>query len=288
MSKYTVDALSLSHIGDLLRDRLGDNASQYLFPDDFEKAVVDIGFGGVVIDGTSSPYDEIIFIGDGAERLIRTGRTDLSGPNLSKYKKATFIKATSVPSYCLCYQNQLTDVVFCDSITSIGAGALSYTTSLIKDIVLPSAVTEIGNKAFYQSGISSISGAGVTSIPLPGTSGQNAFYNCPNLKNVYFPKLSTLSGSISSRGVFMNCIALETVQIGSVGYPVISIGTYAFQGCTSPFTITIYTEGSQVDTLVTNVRSSCANATIVVKASADTTYNGVSYLAGTTIKTSTS
>lgn len=286
MSKYTVDSLSLSYIGDLLRDRLGDNASQYLFPDDFEKAVVDIGFGGVVIDGTSSPYDEIIFIGDGAGRSIRTGRSDLSGPSLPKYKKATFIKATSVPPYCLCYQTELTDVVFCDSITSIETGALSYTSSLIKDIVLPSAVTKIDNRAFYQSGISSISGAGVTSIPAAGANNNGVFYNCPNLKNVYFPKLSTLPAT-ATRGAFMNCIALETVQIGSIGYPITSITAYVFQGCTSPFTITIYTEGSQVDTLVTNVRSSCANATIVVKASADTTYNGVSYLAGATIKTST-
>ena len=286
MSKYTVDALSLSHIGDLLRDRLGDNASQYLFPDDFEKAIVDIGFTGLVIDGDANPYDEIIFIGNASEKMIRTGRSDLAGPSLVKYKKATFINATSIAEYCFDWQNDLTDVVFCDGITSIGKCAFRNCTSLTKDIVLPSGVTILETQVFANSGITSIDGVGVTGTGTVSANSGGSFSNCSNLKIVSLPKLTNLTGS-TTRGTFYKCSGLKTVQLGSIGYGVTFISTYAFQDCTSTFTITIYAEGSNVDTLVTNVRSSCANATIVVKASTDTVYGGTSYSAGDTIKTST-
>lgn len=287
MSKYTVDSLSLSHIGDLLRDRLGDNASQYLFPDDFEKAVVDIGFTGLVIDGDSSPYDEIIFIGNIADKMMRpiSGSGNIASTN--RYKKATFIGTTNIPSYTCVGQTNLTTVDFgSGGITSIGAAAFNGCTSLGGDMVLPATVTTLGRTVFVNTAIESISGAGVTSIELSSANNASIFTGCGNLKTVYFPKLTTVTGT-TLRGPFLNCTALQTVQIGSVGYGVTSITAYAFQGCTQAFTITIYTTGGNVDTLVTNVRSSCANATIVMKASADTTYDGTSYSAGDTIKTST-
>lgn len=286
MSKYTIDALSLSHIGDLLRDRLGDDASQYLFPDDFEKAIVDIGFCGLVIDGDASPYDEIIFIGNIADKMMRpvSGTSNIATAN--RYKKATFIGTTNIPSYTFVGQTNLTTVDFGGSMTNIGSNAFFGCTSLGGDIVLPETVATLDKNVFANTAIESISGAGVTSIASATANNSTIFAGCGNLKTVYFPKLSMVTGT-TTRGPFLNCTALQTVQIGSVGYGVTSITAYAFQGCSSVFTITIYTTGGSVDTLVTNVRSSCANATIVVKASADTTYDGVSYSAGATIKTST-
>lgn len=288
MSKYTVDALSLSHIGDLLRDRLGDNASQYLFPDDFEKAVVDIGFAGLVIDGDSNPYDEIIFIGNVADKMLRPSGGPTSGVMATKkYKKATFIGSTVIPSGLFINQSDLEDVVFCDGITSIETQGFYSCSALTKNIILPESLTRIAEKAFGISGITGINGSGVTSLPSATSNNGGQFYACHNLKTVSFPKVTSVNGSTAVRGVFLNCDALETVQIGSVDYPVSFISTYAFQGCTSAFTITIYTTENYVDTLVTNIRGTCANATIVIKAAADTTYNGTAYSAGDTIKTST-
>lgn len=287
MSKYTVDALSLSHIGDLLRDRLGDNASQYLFPDDFEKAVVDIGFAGLVIDGDSSPYDEIIFIGNVGEKLVRpTSTSNVAVSN--KYKKATFIGSTVISSYLLYNQSNLEDVVFCEGITSIEPAAFYSCTALTKNIILPETITKIAERAFWYTGITGIDGSGVTSIPSVSGNNNGQFYACHNLKTVSFPKVTSVSSNNTTlRGAFLNCDALETVQIGSVGYSVSTIGTYAFQGCTSAFTITVYTTQNYVDAIVSNIRNTCANATIVIKAAADTTYNGTAYSAGATIKTST-
>lgn len=291
MSKYTVDALSLSHIGDLLRDRLGDNASQYLFPDDFEKAVVDIGFAGLVIDGDASPYDEIIFIGDAADKILRPVSGPSSGVMTAKrYKKATFIGSTVISSGLFLNQSDLEDVIFCDGITSIEQQGFFNCSALTKNIILPESLTRIADRAFSGSGITDINGSGVTLLSSIGNNNWGQFYACHNLKTVSFPKLTSVGSNTTNtalRGAFLNCDALETVQIGSVGYSVSFIGTYAFQGCTSAFIITVYTTEDYVDTLVTNIRGTCANATIVIKAAADTTYNSTAYSAGATIKTST-
>ena len=43
MSLYTVDSSSLSKIGDLLREQTNEQGIQYKFPDDFERAIANIG-----------------------------------------------------------------------------------------------------------------------------------------------------------------------------------------------------------------------------------------------------
>lgn len=65
-----VKRLSLSKIGDLLKDSLGEEAEDYTFPEDFEKAIVDIGFSALVSNG-SSPYRELVAIGDGLSLVSR-------------------------------------------------------------------------------------------------------------------------------------------------------------------------------------------------------------------------
>ena len=110
------------------------------------------------------------------------------------------------------------------------------------------------------------------------------FQNCPNLENIYLPKVNGLL----SGGWFIikQCPALKTVELGSVGNGV-ELGTYAFEGCTQTgLTITIYCTGDKTDANLTAIRTYATNATIIIKASADTTYNGTSYTAGATIVTS--
>lgn len=286
MSKYTVDALSLSHIGDLLRDRLGDNASQYLFPDDFEKAIVNIGFNAIIVDGDSSPYDEIIFLGNCGERISRNANNTNYYYNI-KYKKATFIGATRIAEGILCNQVNLENIILNEGIVFIGDYAFRNTTALNKDIILPSSVTSIGTGAFCESAITGINGENVTTLYNSTTNGVSVFSSCYSLKTVSLPKLSTIYGGASSRGIFYNCTSLETVQLGSIGHPVSSTGQYMFQNCTSPFTLIMYCAGTYANTALTNARTGATNATIIIKAAADTTYNGNSYSAGDTMITST-
>jgi hypothetical protein len=78
------------------------------------------------------------------------------------------------------------------------------------------------------------------------------------------------------------------VQIGSVGHPAPTTNNQPFYGCTqSNLTITAYQTGANADTLVSNYRKNATNATIIIKASENTTYNGTSYSAGDTMVTST-
>ena len=131
---------------------------------------------------------------------------------------------------------------------------------------------------------------GILSVSIPNATGvlhQYAFSNCTALKTVYLPKITGLNADASaSRGVFRGCTALESVQIGSVGYSV-TIANNNFYGDTQTgLTITVYTTGAYADTALTNIRNGATNATIIIKAAEATTYNGTAYSAGETIITS--
>ena len=123
---------------------------------------------------------------------------------------------------------------------------------------------------------------------LTGAVGVYAFYYDSALTTVTMPKISELCGYLQQRGCFGYCTALTTCQFGSIGYPVTVIHEGAFNGTTQTgLTITVYTTGAYVDTLVTKIHTSATGATVIVKASENTTYGGNSYSAGDTIVTST-
>ena len=110
---------------------------------------------------------------------------------------------------------------------------------------------------------------GILSVSIPNATGvlhQYAFSDCTSLKTVYLPKITGLNAdAIAARGVFRNCTALESVQIGSVGYSV-TILNNNFYGCTQTgLTITIYTTSAYADTALTNIRNGATNATIIIK-----------------------
>ena len=70
------------------------------------------------------------------------------------------------------------------------------------------------------------------------------FNACTGITTVTMPKLSIITTQIYSGGVFYLCTGLTSVQLGSDGHPVVSIGAKTFSGCTqSGLTITIYTTG---------------------------------------------
>lgn len=108
------------------------------------------------------------------------------------------------------------------------------------------------------------------------------------LKKLYCPKLTgKLTGG--SRGLADGCTALEEAVLGSVGHTVLDDHSInSFKNCTqSGLHITVCTNAANVDKLLANIRNGATNATIIIKAAEDTTYNGAAYAAGDTILTST-
>ena len=107
------------------------------------------------------------------------------------------------------------------------------------------------------------------------------------LKRLYCPKLTgnLTAGSFDFAG---SCPALEEVVLGSIGHTVTNNNSInAFKNCTqSGLSITVFTNAANVDSLIASIRNGATNATIIVKASEDTTYNGTAYTAGATIITS--
>lgn len=122
---------------------------------------------------------------------------------------------------------------------------------------------------------------GLLSVSIPNATGelhQYAFSDCTALKTVYLPKITSLNADANSaRGVFRGCTALETVEIGSVGYSVTILNNNFYGDTQTGLTITVYTTGAYADTALTNIRNGATNATIIIKDS----------MTGETIVTST-
>lgn len=128
----------------------------------------------------------------------------------------------------------------------------------------------------------------ITKISCPKLTYAHQFfaYNCASLKEIYLPSCTTVNGD--GRYALGNNTALEKLEVGSVGHGVVGFKDIALYGCTQSFlTVTIYTTGSNADTMLANIRNSATNATIIIKAAEATTYNGTEYAAGDTIVTST-
>ena len=164
-----------------------------------------------------------------------------------------------------------------DEIDSIGSYAFGYCTKLQAiDANLCKAKT-ISKNAFR--GCGNIKGQYV----FPNcTSLGSAFVECNFGENgsVKFPKVTAL-GESCPNGV------IDTIEVGSIGNGIVSMRndwTYAaaYQN------IILYCTGDKVDAYLANSRNyGGANAIITIKASENTTYNGVNYSAGDTMVTST-
>ena len=176
-----IKRLSLSKIGDLLKDRLGEQAEDYVFPEDFEKAVVDIGFKAIVLEGQTRPYDAIV-IGDA----------------LADYR-LTYENSTTA--------NVIKSIQFIGEITSISASSI-YGNPALTSINLPSSLTSLGGSAFYGcSGLTSIDLSNVMSI------GSSCFAGCAGLNYVLLnPNASVLNDA------FANCTGLLTMGEEGGGY----------------------------------------------------------------------
>ena len=117
--------------------------------------------------------------------------------------------------------NTVTEIMIPSYVTNIGNRAFQFCKNLT-NITIPNSVTSIGDHVFY--GCSRL-----TSIIIPGSVtsiGYQVFYGCSCLTTI------TISNSVTRIGyqAFYNCSSLESITIpNSVKY----IGGGAFEGCTS-------------------------------------------------------
>jgi len=180
---------------------------------------------------------------------------------------------------------RLKKVNYKNACTSIKSGAFAYSGQNSESPApIPETLTEIEANAFISAQyISAEFPIGVT-----GRLPDNLFSGSTVIKTIKAPGITSLDTSGGNgNGQFLNCTGLENCEIGSIGYGVTYCETWNFRNCTqSNLTITIYTTGAYADTALTNIRNGATNATIIIKASEDTTYNDVSYAAGETMITS--
>lgn len=164
-------------------------------------------------------------------------------------------------------------------VTAINSSCFAYTQLSDTDVILRGDCTapeQWITSAFYKSNIKSI----VSDCRIRWN-GSNFAY-CADLKTAVISNSNGLGAS-----EFAYCTALESVQLGKVGTQVLVSNSNTFNGCTqSGLTITVYCTGANADTQLTRCRGGATNATIIIKASEDTTYNGQSYSAGDVMVTS--
>lgn len=159
------------------------------------------------------------------------------GLSMNRPLKVTFYGDVVGSIFYTCYpSNELTTIDLTHAVT-IGAHAFRNCTQL---------TTIIGGEH-----ITTIAG--------------NVFDGDAKLDIVNFPKVAVFYDS-----TFRNCSRLQSATLGSVGHPVTTVTSWAFNGCTqSGLTITAYTTPAYADTCLANIRNGATNATIIIKSSVD-------------------
>lgn len=291
MTEYLAKSEDLTAVADAIRAKGGTDA-QLTFPDGFVGAVQAITAGTTITDG-------IVVTARDAEGYATV--VDFYGTEIHV---AQFYGGSAYSAAPITPFKRLVTINTKNAVTSIGSLGLSGLPNLQPQGLDLSHVQELDGLRF-DTGANAETfpvhcpactklandgcrGGGITSAELPELTeiGNSAFADCNRVKVISMPKITALGKYTSN--IFKGCVLLENVEVGSVGYPVISWGSKNFDGCTqSGLIATLYTTGEKVDALNASIRDGATNATIIIKAAADTTYNGATYTAGDTIITST-
>lgn len=179
----------------------------------------------------------------------------------------------------------LTGVDF-GAITSIGEGAFSNAKRVALGDVDLALVTKYPERGIFENC------GGITKLTFhaDGNIHYNLCNNCSSLTDI------VIDGSVgftdgntdSAHSALGRNTALVNCKIGNVGKPCNGTSQAMLKGCTNAnLIVEIYVAGANADKAVSDIRNGATNATIIIKAAADTTYNGATYAAGETILTST-
>lgn len=291
MAEYLAKSEDLTAVADAIRAKGGTDA-QLTFPDGFAAAVQAIPTGTSITDGIvvkardAEGYATVVdFYGTDIHVAQFYGGSAYTAAEITPFKHLTTINTKNAVKYIgdlglaglPNLQPQGLDLSHVQELAGLrfdtGANAETF------PVHCP-ACTKLANNG--------CKGSGITSAELPELTeiGNAAFAECKRVKVISIPKITKLGQYTSS--MFKGCVLLENVEVGSVGYPVVSWGSKNFDGCTqSGLIVTLYTTGEKVDALNASIRDGATNATIIIKAAEDTTYNGAAYAAGDTILTST-
>lgn len=267
MADYLIHDSTLEDIADAIRSKTG--GSSLIAPEDMPTEIASISSGTSITDGivvkerNANGYPtEIDFYGDTVSELMfgQGSNNSVGWMYIAKVNYKTECKKIASCAFQFSGKNSGSPCPIPQTLETLNTGA--FRSAQYVSAMLPVSLTgRLADLVFaFNVNLVSVMAPGITSIATSGGNGNGQFYGCTGL---------------------------QTVEIGSVGYGITGSNTWNFRNCTqSGLTITLYTNGSYADTLVSNVRSSATNATIVIKASEATTYNGTTYAAGDTILTS--
>lgn len=294
MAEYLARSEDLTAVADAIRAKGGTDA-QLTFPDGFVGAVQAIPTGTTITDGivvkerdADGYATEVDFYG----HQIRTEQfgcqyeADNPFRHLAKVNVKQAITAIGPRAFDNNVSLQTLTGVDFGAITSIGSRAFFNVQRLaLGDVDLVSLAKYPEDGIFQNCG-------GITKLTVHADG--NIHYNLCNKCNsltdividgsVYFTDGFTDSGyaALGRNTALVNC------KIGGIGKPCKGTSQAMLRGCTNAnLIVEIYVAGADADTAVSNIRNGATNATIIIKAAADTTYNGAAYAAGDTILTST-
>ena len=191
------------------------------------------------------------------------------------------VSATKIGDFGMGAMQQLQTIIGLENVQEIGGSAFFSSGTLGNgfDFFAPNCVLS-GRNCFVDGGIMHAKFPNLTTI------GNRTFGNCTKLQTAKLPKITQFG--IYTSNMFAGCTALQSVEVGSIGYGVLGWGTANFSGCTqADLTVTMYTKGEKVDALLAAIRDGATSATIILKASEATEYNSTAFAAGETILTST-
>jgi len=269
MAEYIIQDSTLTDIADAIRAK--DGSSAPILTEDMADAIAAIPSGTTITDGIVVKA-----------RNANGYPTEIDFYGTKVYRSAFGNSSNRAADYIFRY---LEKINFKNAVTEIGMFAFRYMTTTLTDFQIPNTVQSIGRQAFAYMGcpIDVIIPASCTAI-----TGQ-AFDTClmTGYTDAYLNAESSYGGSTGNQEILRGCRNLITVQFGSIGHPCTALSRYILAGCTQTgLTVTAYCRGDYVDTLLPNLRNGATNATIIIKASENTTYNGTAYAAGETILTS--